>query len=84
MENEKSLLRVTEFAALLDVTPACIRRWLLERKISSVRIGRLVRIPREEATQLIDHGFRPRVQGGRGVSKDKRKNEEVEKTRWRG
>jgi excisionase family DNA binding protein len=59
MEKEKSLLRVNEFAALLDVTPACVRRWLLERKIASTRIGRLVRIPREEATRLIDGGFRP-------------------------
>lgn len=59
MEKEKSLLRVNEFAALLDVTPACVRRWLLERKIASTRIGRLVRIPREEAARLIDKGFRP-------------------------
>jgi hypothetical protein len=29
MKNDKSLLRVNEFAALLDVTPACVRRWLL-------------------------------------------------------
>jgi excisionase family DNA binding protein len=59
MEKEKSLLRVNEFAELLDVTPAAVRRWLLERKISSIRIGRLVRIPREVATEIIDRGFRP-------------------------
>ena len=59
MKDEKSLLRVNEFAALLDVTPACVRRWLLERKIASIRIGRLVRIPREEATRLIESGLRP-------------------------
>jgi excisionase family DNA binding protein len=63
MENEKSLLRVNEFAALLGITPACVRRWLLERKIASVRLGRLVRIPREEVTQLIDRGFRPAREG---------------------
>jgi excisionase family DNA binding protein len=59
MEKDKLLLRVNEFAELLDVTPAAIRRWLLERKIASIRIGRLVRIPREEATRLIAAGFRP-------------------------
>jgi len=59
MEKEKSLLRVNEFAQLLNVTPACIRRWLLERKIASTRIGRLVRIPREEASRLIENGLRP-------------------------
>lgn len=59
MVDEKSLLRVNEFAAILNVTPAAVRRWLLERKISSTRIGRLVRIPRDEATRLIETGFRP-------------------------
>ena len=59
MEKSKSLLRVNEFAEMLDVTPACVRRWLLERKIASTRIGRMVRIPRSEADRLVDHGFRP-------------------------
>lgn len=59
MEKEKSLLRVNEFAALLDVTPACVRRWLLERKIASTRIGRLVRIPASEIKRLVESGLRP-------------------------
>jgi excisionase family DNA binding protein len=59
MKNDKSLLRVNEFAALLDVTPACVRRWLLERKISSTRIGRLVRIPATEIDRLLESGLRP-------------------------
>jgi excisionase family DNA binding protein len=59
MEKEKSLLRVDEFAALLNVTPACIRRWLLERKIASTRIGRLVRIPATEIERLVESGHRP-------------------------
>jgi excisionase family DNA binding protein len=59
MKDDKSLLRVNEFAAILNVTTACVRRWLLERKIASTRVGRLVRIPREEATRLIEAGFRP-------------------------
>lgn len=59
MKDEKALLRVNEFAAVLDVTPACVRRWLHERKIASTRIGRLVRIPRDEAMRLVESGFRP-------------------------
>jgi excisionase family DNA binding protein len=59
MKNDKSLLRVNEFAALLDVTPACVRRWLLERKIASTRIGRLVRIPASEIERLVESGLRP-------------------------
>lgn len=57
--SEKLLLKVNEFAAELNVTPAAVRRWLLERKIASTRIGRLVRIPRGEATRLIETGFCP-------------------------
>jgi hypothetical protein len=33
MKDEKALLRVNEFAAVLDVTPACVRRWLHERSL---------------------------------------------------
>jgi len=57
--GERVLLKVNEFAAVLNITPAAVRRWLLERKISSTRIGRLVRIPHEEAIRLIDAGFCP-------------------------
>jgi excisionase family DNA binding protein len=59
IQNDKLLLRVNEFAERLDVTPACVRRWLLERKIVSTRIGRLVRIPASEVQRLIESGLRP-------------------------
>jgi excisionase family DNA binding protein len=59
MTIDRSLLRVGEFASILGVTPACVRRWLLERKISSTRIGRLVRIPSSEVQRIVDSGFRP-------------------------
>jgi excisionase family DNA binding protein len=59
MQEQKSLLKVNEFASELNVTPAAVRRWLLERKISSTRIGRLVRIPRSEAVRLVETGLRP-------------------------
>ena len=60
MTDEKSLLNVKEFAALLNVTPACIRRWLLERKIACVKVGgRLVRIPISERDRIVEDGFRP-------------------------
>ena len=57
--KEVTLLSVPEFAELLNVTPSAVRRWVLVRKIASTRIGRLVRIPREEATRLIESGFVP-------------------------
>ncbi len=53
------LLKVDEAAEALKVTPACIRRWILEAKITTVKIGRLVRIPCGEIDRLIADGLRP-------------------------
>jgi excisionase family DNA binding protein len=52
------LLTVNEFAARLTITPACVRRWILEQKISVVHIGRLVRVPATEVNRVIEAGFR--------------------------
>lgn len=53
------LFSVPEFADALGVTVACIRRWLLERKVAHVKVGRLVRIPASELERIIEEGFRP-------------------------
>ena len=53
------LLKVDEAAEALKVTPACIRRWILEAKITTVKIGRLVRIPSSEVDRLVEEGLRP-------------------------
>jgi excisionase family DNA binding protein len=57
--RETSLLDVPKAAERLGVTPACIRRWLLERKIASVKLGRLIRIPSSEMDRLVEEGLRP-------------------------
>lgn len=60
MNSQKSsLLSVPQFADALGVTPACIRRWILERKIATVKLGRLIRVPASEVERLIDRGLRP-------------------------
>jgi len=57
--SEVSLLSVPQFAAALGVTPACIRRWILERKITTVKLGRLIRVPSSEVERLVNTGLRP-------------------------
>jgi excisionase family DNA binding protein len=57
--KREELVSVPQFADVLGVTQACVRRWLLERKIAYVKLGRLVRVPREELERLIAEGFRP-------------------------
>jgi excisionase family DNA binding protein len=52
------LLTVQEFATALTVKPACVRRWIGERKITIVHVGRLVRIPRSEVARIVTEGTR--------------------------
>jgi excisionase family DNA binding protein len=63
-----SLLRITEFASQLNVTVACVRRWVLLRKIQVVHVGRLVRIPAAELERIVRDGTVP-VRTERGASR---------------
>ena len=59
MDNSQvTLLSVSQVAERLGVTGACIRRWILERKISTVKLGRLIRVPASEIDRLIASGLR--------------------------
>jgi len=60
--NQNPLLTVDEFAGQLRVTRACVRRWILERRVAVVKVGRLVRLPVSEIQRIIDEGARPRAQ----------------------
>ncbi len=57
--SHQQLLTVRAFAKALNVTPACIRRWIPERKITTVKLGRLVRIPANEVLRIVKQGLRP-------------------------
>ena len=59
LTSHQQLLTVQAFAKALNVTPACIRRWILERKIATVKLGRLVRIPADEVLRIVEQGLRP-------------------------
>jgi excisionase family DNA binding protein len=59
LNEQREWLTVNEFAEALGITRACVRRWLLERRLTSTRIGRLVRIPRSEIERLVGSGLRP-------------------------
>jgi excisionase family DNA binding protein len=66
MEIEKTtLLSVQAFAEALGITVACARRWILIRKISHIKLGRLVRIPGSEVERLVREGLRPALDHGR-------------------
>ena len=53
------LMNVHQFADSLGITVAAVRRWLLERRVTHIKIGRCVRIPESEVDRIIDAGLRP-------------------------
>jgi excisionase family DNA binding protein len=65
--NKIQLMNVDQFAEALGVTKACIRRWILERRVATVKLGRLVRIPETEAERMITSGFRPARRHGNEI-----------------
>jgi len=47
------LLKVSQIAAELQVTGACVYGWIKQGKIPSVRLGKLHRIDREELNRFL-------------------------------
>jgi excisionase family DNA binding protein len=64
--DRKTLLSISQFSEALGVKAATTRRWLLLRKISFVKVGRLVRIPESELDRIMSEGFRPAKTDVRG------------------
>ena len=55
----KQLMTISEFAESLHVTIACVRRWVLERRINTIRVGRLIRFSPEERERIVAQGLVP-------------------------
>jgi excisionase family DNA binding protein len=53
------LLRVPEFAESLNVHVSTVRGWILKRRITTVRVGRSVRVPASEVERMITAGTVP-------------------------
>lgn len=58
MNENTQLLTVQEFAAALRIKPSCVRRWIREEKVTTVHVGRLVRIPADEIGRIVQSGTR--------------------------
>jgi excisionase family DNA binding protein len=55
----QKLMSASDFATTLGVTLSCVRRWIREKRISAVKLGRLVRIPIAEVERILNAGVRP-------------------------
>jgi len=52
------LLSVKEAADVLSCSEAAIRKWLYERRLPRVKLGRLTRIRQSDLEGLLTHGLR--------------------------
>jgi excisionase family DNA binding protein len=46
-------------ASRLSVEVCTVRKWIWQKKIGIVRLGRAVRIPEAEISRLLTEGYRP-------------------------
>jgi len=53
MLNERQLLTAKEAAEFLSVSENTIRQWIWQRRLPVIRLGRAVRLKRDDLSQLI-------------------------------
>jgi excisionase family DNA binding protein len=54
MSNGRELLTAKEAAEFLCMSENTIRQWIWQRRLPVVRLGRAVRLPREDLRRLIE------------------------------
>jgi excisionase family DNA binding protein len=59
------LLTVEDAATMLACTPAAIRKWIHQRRLPSVKVGRLTRLRRRDVDAVVAHGLSARQPAGR-------------------
>ena len=60
---EKELFSVNEAAQILGLSPATVRRWVFDRRLEVVKLGRRVLLKRQILDRLIQSGTRPALNG---------------------
>jgi len=51
------LFSVSDVAAKLNVSRAAVRKWLVQRRLPVVKVGRLTRIPSYALNVIAEHGL---------------------------
>lgn len=57
--RQEELLTVREASAVLGLSVPCLRTWIASRKLTFVRLGRAIRVPRTAVEALIEAGTVP-------------------------
>ena len=54
---------VDQAARTLNLSVACIRAWVLQRRIAYLKLGRSIRIPASEIHRLLENPINPAPKG---------------------
>lgn len=54
---------VAQAAAELNVAKSTVRKWIAQRRLGHIRLGRAIRVPEAEVTRLMEEGSRPAARG---------------------
>jgi len=57
-KNYARLLRAEEAADKLSLKVSTIRRWILEKRLPTVKLGRAIRIPEDAINKIIADAYR--------------------------
>ena len=52
-----SLMTIEESAAALSVRPASVRKWIHQRRLQPVKVGRLTRLRKSDVERVVQHGL---------------------------
>ncbi len=52
------LLNVNQVAERLNISVACVRKWIVQKRIPTVKLGSLVRIKEEDVERIKTEGLR--------------------------
>lgn len=58
---EKKLYRPEEVAEMLGIKTSTIRKWIFDRRLTVIKVGRSVRIPSQEVERVIRKGIRAAI-----------------------
>lgn len=58
---EREFYRPEEVAEKLGIKVSTVRRWIFDRRLSVIKLGRSVRIPATEVDRIIRTGIRPAI-----------------------
>lgn len=55
----RPIMGVAEFAETMGISVHCARNWVYQRRIASVKLGKLLCIPTTEVERLVQENLRP-------------------------